>query len=70
MTNTNAQETLGPWVTYTEAQQHARIGRTKLTELVTSGAVPAARVGRSVRINRSGLDEYLRRNAYIGPSAE
>jgi len=52
------------WLSYELAMAYSSLGRTKLTELVTSGAVPAARVGRRVLISRSGLDEYLRRNGY------
>jgi len=52
------------WLTYKEAQQYASLGRTTLTALVTSGVVPAAKIGKAVRISRAGLDEYMRHNAY------
>src|SRR5215207_820472 len=51
--------------TQSSATAYSSLGRTKLTELVTSGSVPAARVGRRVLISRSGLDEYLRSNSYV-----
>ncbi len=54
------------WMTYREAQEYASIGRTKLTELVASGAVPAAKVGKAVRISRAGLDQYMEQHAYVG----
>jgi excisionase family DNA binding protein len=53
------------WLTYKEAQQYASLGRTTLTALVTSGVVPAAKVGKAVRISKVGLDEFMRRNTYV-----
>ncbi len=47
------------WLSYSEAQEYVGIGRTKLTELVSSGEVPAAKIGRAVRISRRGLEEYM-----------
>jgi len=47
------------WLTYQEAQRYAGLGRTKLWELVSSGNVKAARVGRAVRINRQSLEDYM-----------
>ncbi len=52
------------WLTYSEAQEYAGFGRTKLWELVSSGNVPAAKVGRAVRISRRGLHEYLESQGY------
>ena len=54
------------WITYEQAKQLSGLGRTKLWEIVSSGEVEAAKVGRAVRINRSSLDQYMRRNAYVG----
>jgi len=51
------------WLTYPEAQRYAGLGRTKLWELVSSGRVTAARVGRAVRISRRSLDEFMERSA-------
>jgi excisionase family DNA binding protein len=45
------------------SQGSSRI-ESKLTELVTSGQIPAAKVGKAVRISKAGLDAYMRRNAY------
>ena len=53
------------WLTYSEAQRFSGLGRTKLWELICSGEVEAAKVGRAVRINRRSLDEYMRRNSYV-----
>jgi excisionase family DNA binding protein len=65
MTETKNTEVLtGAWLSYRGASDYCGLGRTTLTTLVTSGAIPAARVGRAVRISKAGLDEYMRRNAY------
>ena len=47
------------WLSYREAQEITGLGRTKLYQLVSSGEVAAAKVGRSVRISRHGLQEYM-----------
>jgi excisionase family DNA binding protein len=41
------------------------IGRTKAYELVTTGELPAVRIGRCIRINRRELDEWLHRQHYL-----
>jgi excisionase family DNA binding protein len=66
MTETkNTEASTGSWLTYKQASAYCGLGRTTLTALVTSGAVPAARIGKAVRISKAGLDEYMRRNAYV-----
>ena len=55
----------GDWLTYKQASTYCSLGRTTLTFLVTSGAIPAAKVGKAVRISKVGLDEYMRSNAYV-----
>jgi excisionase family DNA binding protein len=54
------------WLTYREAQELAGFGRTKLWQLIVAGDLPAAKVGRSVRISREGLQEYMRSKRYTG----
>jgi excisionase family DNA binding protein len=66
MAKENAEVPTAAWLTYKDAQQYASLGRTTLTALVTSGAIPAAKVNKAVRISRTGLDEFMRRNAYTG----
>lgn len=51
------------WLSYTEAQRFSGLGRTKLWELISTGEVKAAKVGRAVRISRRSLDEYMERSA-------
>ena len=58
------------WFSYSEAMRYCGLGRTTLTALVTSGALPAAKVGKAVRISKAGLDEYMRRNAYVEATQE
>lgn len=53
------------WISYSEAQKYTGLGRTKLWELVSSGDVEAAKIGRAVRISRRSLDEYMKRNSYV-----
>ena len=53
------------WLAYLAAQRYSGLGRTKLWELVSSGEVEAARIGRAVRISRRSLDDYMKRNRYV-----
>jgi excisionase family DNA binding protein len=65
MTKTkDAEAPAGAWLSYRAASAYCGLGRTTLTTLVTSGAIPAAKIGKAVRISKAGLDEYMRRNAY------
>ena len=52
------------WLSYREAMEDTGLGRTLLTKLVTTGEIPAARVGRRVLISREGLDSYLESQSY------
>jgi excisionase family DNA binding protein len=49
------------WLTYEEARRLVGLSRTSLWKLVNSGSVTGARVGRSVRINRTSLEAYMER---------
>lgn len=53
------------WISYSDAQEYSGLGRTKLWELLSSGSIEGAKVGRAVRISRRSLDEYMRRNSYV-----
>jgi excisionase family DNA binding protein len=53
------------WISYSDAQKYAGLGRTKLSDLVSTGEVEAAKIGRAVRISRRSLDNYMKRNRYI-----
>ena len=66
----NTEAPIGAWLTYREASAYCGLGRTTLTTLVTSGAIPAAKIGKAVRISKTGLDEYMRSNAYAEAAQE
>ena len=55
------------WLSYRQAMALTGLGRTLLTELVTSGTIPAAKVGARVLISRRGLEKYLESSAYVAP---
>ncbi len=52
------------WLTYREAQMVSGIGRTRLWKLLRAGHIKGAKVGRSVRISRESLDEFLEQQNY------
>ena len=60
--NTIARER--EWISISEVQEILGIGRTKAYELVATGEVDAARIGRAVRIRRASLEAYTERNRY------
>ena len=60
MSNTKYPE----WLSLKDVQQLLGIGRTKAYELVTTGELPAVRIGRCIRVNRRELDEWLRAQRY------
>jgi len=60
MSNTGYSE----WLSLKEVQRLLGIGRTKVYELVTTGELPAVRIGRCIRVNRQELDEWVRPQPY------
>jgi excisionase family DNA binding protein len=52
------------WLSLKDVQQLLGIGKTKTYELVTTGELPAVRIGRCIRVNRTELDEWLRTQRY------
>ena len=52
------------WLSVTEVQEVLGIGRTKAYRLITSGEIPAVRIGRLLRINRAELDTWAKGNRY------
>ena len=61
MSNTRCSE----WLSLKDVQHLLGIGRTKTYELVTTGELPAVRIGRCIRVNRRELDEWLRAQRYV-----
>ena len=54
------------WVTYAEAATLTGLGRTTLRELVGSGEIRAAKVGRAVRLHRRDLERAMERRVEGG----
>lgn len=52
------------WLSVTEVQQILGIGRTKTYRMVTSGEIPAVKIGRLVRVNRAELDAWAKGKRY------
>ncbi len=52
------------WLSVTEVQKVLGIGRTKAYRMVTSGEIPAVRIGRLVRVNRAELDAWAKGSRY------
>ena len=52
------------WLSLKDVQHMLGIGRTKTYELVTAGELPAVRIGRCIRVNRTELGEWLRAQRY------
>ena len=53
------------WLTLREMQEMFSIGRTKAWQLVASGEVPAVKIGRSVRVSRKELEQWLEEQRYL-----
>ncbi len=54
------------WLGYEEARRLVGLSRSTLYRLVKTGEIKGARIGRSVRINRASLDEYMERQTVGG----
>ena len=55
------QKVTPEWLRYSDAERYSGLGWSTLTKLVSFGEIKAAKVGKSVRINRVSLEEYMRR---------
>jgi excisionase family DNA binding protein len=60
------QKVTPEWLRYPEAERYSGLGRSTLTKLVSFGEIKAAKLGKSVRINRVSLEEYMRRQVTGG----
>ncbi|MET4798061.1 helix-turn-helix domain-containing protein [Bradyrhizobium sp. LB11.1] len=66
---TNQQRSLSPrWASVAEAARYARLGKTKTWELIQSGKIFAARIGRLVRCDLNSVDELYRSNPVVPPT--
>jgi excisionase family DNA binding protein len=55
------QEVTPQWLRFAAAESYSGLGRSTLTRLIEAGEIRAAKVGKSVRINRTSIDEYMER---------
>jgi excisionase family DNA binding protein len=51
------------WITYEEAQRLTSLGRTTLWRICSSGEVKSAKVGRSVRLSKKSLLDFMESTA-------
>jgi excisionase family DNA binding protein len=56
------------WLTLTEVQRFLGLGRTKTYELVSTGEIPAIRIGRVLRVNRGELEAWLESKRVVDPA--
>jgi excisionase family DNA binding protein len=52
------------WVSVREAMEITGLSRTTLWSIYSAGEVRTAKIGKTVRINRRSLDEYLSKQDY------
>lgn len=63
------QEVTPQWLRFAAAESYSGLGRTtltRLTRLINTGEIRAAKIGKSIRINRLSLDEYMKRHVFGG----
>jgi excisionase family DNA binding protein len=53
------QENEQEFISLNELQEILSIGRTKAYDLVTSGDLPAVRIGRIIRVSKRNLTDWL-----------
>jgi len=52
------------WFNYREASEFSGLSRQTLWRLISTGAIRAAEIGKTVRISRRSLNEYLNEQDY------
>jgi excisionase family DNA binding protein len=57
------------FISLNELQEILGIGRTKAYDLVTSGDLPAVRIGRVIRVSKQDLTDWLERQKYQNVSS-
>jgi excisionase family DNA binding protein len=55
------QEVAPQWLRFSDACRYSGLGRSTLTKLIGAGEIKAAKIGRSVRINRVSIEEFMER---------
>jgi excisionase family DNA binding protein len=61
MHQASSQGVTPQWLRFPEAQRYSGLGRSTLTKLIDTREIKAVKVGKSVRISRTSLDEYMER---------
>ena len=54
------------WLKVSEVAEELRINRGTAYEMVSSGQLPAVRIGKSLRVSRHELDRFVTENSYPG----
>lgn len=54
-----SQNYAAEWLTYREAQELTGLGRTTLWRTVSAGLIPVSVHGRTKRLHRRSLEEYM-----------
>jgi excisionase family DNA binding protein len=60
------QEVAPQWLRISTAESYSGLGRSTLARLINTGAIKAAKVGKSVRISRTSIDEYMEQRVVGG----
>jgi excisionase family DNA binding protein len=60
------QEVTPEWLRFHEAERYSGLGRSTLTKLIGYGEIKAAKIGKSVRINRASIDRYMAQQIISG----
>jgi excisionase family DNA binding protein len=60
------QEVTPEWLRVPEAARYSGLGRGTLAKLVNARKIKAAKVGKSVRISRISIDEYMEQQVVGG----
>ncbi|WP_303132855.1 helix-turn-helix domain-containing protein [uncultured Olsenella sp.] len=55
-------EIINGYLTALEAAQYLRVSRNTVYKKIKDGVIPVVRVGRSIRINRTDMDNALRKH--------
>ncbi len=58
------QQVQREWISVAEMQTVLGISRTKAYELLSTGEIPAVKVGRVLRVERAALQAWLEANRY------
>jgi excisionase family DNA binding protein len=66
MRTATPQEVKPEWLRFPEAERYAGLGRSTLTRLKNTGEIKAAKIGKSIRLNRASIDEYMEKQVVSG----